>query len=451
MSDISQWLVDPTPQKEYKYRVLVYPNITYQEDLERDSYVVVIRNVLKYLIEAQPEVYWILLVPRVINSLSLPNVEQRILSLPSYPNTMRIHFDVGRILSVVDWHNEDYDIVYSHLPEHTAQLANVFYNSTNLTPKFVGYCHWFEVPENTAYEKNMLWANLAGLLEMEECGVNSEWLKQFILERFKKMVSKDVIAQLDKTIQPHYLGIDSHNLSLRPDEAHSHVVFNHRPNEYTGWNWFVALMDKLWLKRQDFTVHTTLATVKKPWCQNHNLPTRADYLDFLQGMHFGVGCFEKYSAWSISTTDGLSRGTPYLLPNHLCYPEMVRTDYPLLYSNKVEFERKFLELLDGSVERQKAFESLKQSVPDMMWNSEIEQWFGGWNKVFNLDRYTLRKRTEKYMDILRLIERRGSVSKLDILKYMDWGVSILWSPYRNMLRSDPNIKLTKNRYEIRGI
>ena len=36
----------------------------------------------------------------------------------------------------------DYDIVYSHLPEHTLQLKNLFFNSTNIDPKFIGYCHW---------------------------------------------------------------------------------------------------------------------------------------------------------------------------------------------------------------------------------------------------------------------------------------------------------------------
>ena len=35
--------------KEYKYNILVYPNITYMRDLEKDSYVVVLRNVIKEL------------------------------------------------------------------------------------------------------------------------------------------------------------------------------------------------------------------------------------------------------------------------------------------------------------------------------------------------------------------------------------------------------------------
>ena len=40
--------------KEYKYKVLVYPNITYMRDLEKDSYVVVLRNVIKELNKVMP-------------------------------------------------------------------------------------------------------------------------------------------------------------------------------------------------------------------------------------------------------------------------------------------------------------------------------------------------------------------------------------------------------------
>ena len=35
--------------REYPYKILVYPNITYQKDLEKDSYVVVLHNVIKEL------------------------------------------------------------------------------------------------------------------------------------------------------------------------------------------------------------------------------------------------------------------------------------------------------------------------------------------------------------------------------------------------------------------
>ena len=75
----------------------------------------------------------------------------------------------------------------------------------NINPKFIGYCHWYEVPENTAYAKSMLMHNIAGTLEMEECGVNTKWLKDLIIEKSKLIYTKDVTDRLEKIIQPHEL------------------------------------------------------------------------------------------------------------------------------------------------------------------------------------------------------------------------------------------------------
>ena len=56
------------------------------------------------------------------------------------------------------WKHTDYDVVYSHLPEHTLQLKNLLVNDTNIDPKIVGYCHWYEVDENTNYSESVcLW------------------------------------------------------------------------------------------------------------------------------------------------------------------------------------------------------------------------------------------------------------------------------------------------------
>lgn len=449
--DITRFTVDPFEDNEYPYRVLVYPNITYQKDLTRDSYIIVIQNALRHLTQVRPDVYWTLILPYHVPSLELPNVEQRILPMPSYPNTMRTHFDASAFLDLINWKEEDYDIVYSHLPEHTAQLANVMGNSTNLSPKFVGYCHWFEVPENTAYAKTMLWSNIAGLLEMDECGVNSKWLKSFILDKFSKMVSPDTLSALDKIIQPHYLGIDESDIRPNRGYEEKRVIFNHRDNDYTGWNWFTKAMDDLWEKRQDFLVYTTLTQIDRPWNKRVNCNTRSQYLDFLnEKPQFGVGCFEDYSAWSISTTDGMSQGVPYILPAGLCYPEMVSKDYPMLYQSKENFVQEFERCLDnpGRTSATSVID-LPQMVSDMVWGNRIDNWFGGWDNVFDMSRFELKSHSEGYGRILDFIEKRKNVSKKDIVKHMNWGVGIAWTPYRQRLRTESHIRFTKNRYEVR--
>jgi hypothetical protein len=316
--DINNFLEESYEANEqYDYRMLIYGNYTDIENLERDSFVQVLKPTLEYL-DAHYKIHYTLLTPSTIKSLNKPNVKQVIYKLPTYPNLMRTHFDAMAFLDAIDWRSNDYDIIYSHLPEHTSQIANVIHNSTHLMPKIIGYCHWFEVAENAPYAKTMFLNNILGVLEMEECGVNSKWLKNFVLAEAEEHFSKDVIDKLDRIIQPHYLGVD--RVEEHGDTIEKSVIFNHRANGYTGWNWFVEAMDELWQKRQDFTVYTTYAKIDRPWNKQINEPTREGYISHMKRMQFGVSCFEGYSAWSISTTDGLSVNVPYLLPNSLCYP-----------------------------------------------------------------------------------------------------------------------------------
>ena len=429
--------------KAYKYKILVYPNETFQKDLEKDSYVVVLRNVINELNKVRDDIHWTILTSKHVKSLQFENTEQLIISMPSYPNKMRTHFNSDEILKVIDWRNEESDIVYSHLPEQTLALSNLFKNSTNLSPKIIGYSHWFEVKENSNYTPTMLAQNLLGVLEMEECGVNSEWLKEFTIEKSKELLSDKQVKKLEKIIQPHYLGID--DVSPDHDYEPKTILFNHRDNDYTGYSWFVEQMDELYKTRQDFKVFTTLTTLDRPYAERVKLSSREEYLNFVRKMHMGVGCFKTYSAWSISTTDGLSQGVPYVLPNKLCYPEMVGKDYPLLYEEK-DFLSTIENMLDNPNVREEAKDYLNPLLPNFKWSGRVLSWFDNWSTIEDLK--TISK-TESYDKIVKFIRRRKSVTKKDIIEHMGgWGLRIKWTPYRNRLRNEKDIKLTKNRYEV---
>lgn len=436
--DITNFLEEKDEKQEYKYKMLVYGNYTFRDNLEADSLVVVLRNVIPFL-SKKYSIHFTLLTPELIKSLSFPNVDQIIYRLPSYCNTMRTHFDAERFLDIIDWREKDFDIIYSHVPEHTAQIVNCIYNNTHLRPKIVGYSHWFEVPENAPYEKTMLMSALNGVLESEEFGVNSNWLKQLVVKEAEKYLSTDMVTKLEKIIQPHYLGVDQ-TRDRATNVMEKSVIFNHRPSTYTGWSWFADIMDEIWKTRQDFTVYTTLAEVDRPWNKRLNLKSREEYLDTLGRMQFGVGCFQSYSAWSISVTDGLSVNVPYLLPNGFCYPEMVPVDYPYLYNGKEEFIKKFNEMLDNS-----NYIDMKDIAKSMTWDSKIANWFGGWDKVFTLD--MLRQDTDAYLRIIDIIRKERYISKKKLLDILGWGVHIKWSGYRNRLREHINVKLTKHGYE----
>ena len=434
--------------KEYKHNILVYPNITYMRDLEKDSYVVVLRNVIKELNKTSwgKMIHWTILSPYEVKSLIFENTEQLPIELPSYPNAMRTHFNHKQLIKTIDWKNRDYDLIYSHLPEHTLQLSNMFVNETNINPKIIGYCHWYEVPENTAYSKTMLHHNVAGMLEMDECGVNTEWLKELVLEKVGQSYHQRILAQLDNIIQPHYLGVDL--ISTGHNYKPKTILFNHRDNEYTGWAWFVKRMDELWEKRQDFKVYLTLADLDRPYAERVKIHSRDDYLNFVRSMHMGVGCFQKYSAWSISTTDGLSQGVPYILPNGLCYPEMVGKNYPLLYKGEKQFISKIEYMLDDKNARGKVNEYLEPKLNDFKWDNRVPKWFNDWSFLNDLE--SIGDKSEAYVKIVNFIKSKKFVTKRDITEYLNWGVRISLTPYRNRLRNDKNIRLTQNGYEYIG-
>ena len=434
-----------SPEIECKYRILVWPNITYSEDLEKDSYVVVLSNVIREVNKIVPGVFWTIVTPKEVNSLKFQNTEQIIYDFPTYPNSMRIHFDFRKVMNLIDWKRNDYDIVYSHLPEHTLQLSNLFNNQTNIRPKFIGYCHWYEVEENTAYLKNVFMNNIAGTLEMQECGVNSKWLKSLVLERAAKYYSKNVLEDLEKIIQPHYLGTDA-DVGDNTNIVQKSILFNHRPNQYTGWNEFLSTMDNLYKVRQDFTVYVTLAEEERPYIKKVCLD-RKGYSNFLKQMQVGVGFFKSYSAWSISATDGMSRGLPYLLPKKLCYPEMVGDDYPLFFTNTDQFLTKLEKALDNPDFRKDNSESLLKVVNNLTWENTVPKWFNKWN-VFEFDKLT--KDTPRYNDILELIKTKGTVSKETLMDFLGWGVNISMSPYRNRLRDETGITFLKNTYQYKN-
>ena len=437
---------DQDSEKEYNYKILVYPNITYMRDLEKDSYVVVLHNVIKELNKIRDDIHWTILSPTDIKSLTFENTTQIPINMPSYPNAMRCHFNYEEIKKNLRWKYTDYDVLYSHLPEHTLNMINLLENDTNINPKVVGYCHWYEVPENTNYSKTMLMNNVAGMLEMEECGVNSEWLKDLVLDKVARTYHPRIVHSLEEIIQPHYLGIDKVDMKSKP--TGNNIIFNHRDNEYTGFRWFINQMDLLWEKRQDFTVYTTLADIDRPYARRVKISSRDEYLKFLKSMKVGVGCFQKYSAWSISTTDSLSMGVPYVLPNKLCYPEMVGKDYPLLYNNSKEFLQNIEDVLNSDFVRGVAVIYLKKSINDFKWEKRVPSWFNKWNFLNPNEFKMIGNKSESYNKILDFIHKKKSATKNDILTYLNWGVRISFSPYRNRLRNEPTIRFTKDRYEV---
>ena len=155
-------------------------------------------------------------------------------------------------------------------------------------------------------------------------------------------------------------------------------MFNHRDEYFTGASWFRKVMNELWKERQDFKVYTTLNWKRDygDWHHRLDISDKDEYMEKLSTMKFGVGCFRNYSAWSISTTDGLSVGVPYLLPKRLCYPEMVGEYYPHYYNGKKDFRNQFIKMLDEPIEI-----DTTKLVKNYRWKDRIPKWFDGWKVI----------------------------------------------------------------------
>ncbi len=448
-------LEDWVNNKEVNYRILIYPNITHRQ-IEKDSYIDLLPSILSYLNKLRDDLHFTLFLPKELEVFNLPNVEQKVLPLPTSPNRMRTHFDSEVIRDLIEWKTKDWDIIYSHLPEHTLQLVNLFWNSTHHQPKVIGYLHWLETNESMSNRaKNMFLQNINGVLQMEELGVNSLWLKEYILNKCSEFYNDKTLQRLDKIIQPHYLGITDIDYS---DTKHSKsevkkIIFNHRHNNYTGYNWLVRCLDKLYEQRKDFRVYTTMGDMDRDYAERLKTKTKSEYLSELKDMYIGIGSFKKYSAWSLSVTDGLSRGIPYLLPNDLVYAEMVGDRYPLLYEND---EDNFLALLNNVLDKPQLRNSARDYIEPMMeqflWDKRISKWFGGWNSIFDGNNYSCSKTDgSSYKKVIKYISEKKYATKSEVYKMLGWGVTFTFSGIRNSLRNDKRIKLTSDGYEWNNI
>lgn len=434
--------------KPFKYKILIYPNITWAKDLNKDSFVIVTNNIINNLEKIRDDIHWTILIPEQIGCFNRENVDQVIYKVPTYPNQMRCHFNTNDFLQTINWKHNDFDLVYSHLPEHTLQLKNTFYNVTNIKPGIVGYSHWTEFPEITEYPMTVIDHNFLGLLEMDCCGINTKAQKDLVLKHAKKHFNDSVIQELDRIVVPHYLGWETpiYESTKKPIKT---IVFNHRPHEYKSYPWFLEQMDKLWKERQDFRVWVPLAeSSDREYIDVAMNNTRKEYLSNLSGCIFGVCGKQKYAGWSVSATDGMSVGVPYVFADEDYYKELAG-QAGMYFTDDENFISSCRTLLDNPHVRLEYSKRSEERFNESTWEKKIIPINDMLQSAFdNLPKMS--EKTDSYKEIVKYIKQNKSVTKNDILEHLGWGVRIAWSPYRNLLREEKNIVFLKNRYEFVG-
>jgi len=424
-------------------RILVIPNITFQEDLEKDSYIQVVKQQIKLLNEIRSDLWFYLILPESVPSLIFDNVTQWFVELPTYPPVMRSHVDVNKLRKMFNgsW---DFDLVMSHLPEHTHQIVNILYNVTHHTPLVFGYCHWFDVREVVAWPKDSFLQNITGLLEYDRCYLNTQYQKDLVLNQAKETFNDTIINKLDSILTVQHLGVNQEdvvsNINETPEKI---IVFNHRPDTYKHFKQFMGVMDNLQQIRQDFKVWIPL--LEKP-NRDYVITTKGDkqwYYKELQKCYVGFSPKQKYGGWSVATTDGMMNGVPYIMYNDTYYHELNQMgDF---FDNDHDATMLLNTYLDDPQYRnEEAKKAVSWISNNLVYKNEVSKMSSYMDEL--LLKQKVMGDSDKLKEIIEFIRKNKSTTKKDIMNFVGWGRGIKWTPYRRALINHPNIFDTVDEY-----
>ena len=427
--------IDKEVSLDKTIRVLVYPNITFAKDLEKDSYVQVMKNMIREL-QDKP-IFWTILSPEHIDGLDFPNTEQLMWELPTYPPAMRSHFDVTKFKKLMG-HDRDFDLVMSHLPEHTHQLVNTLYNLTHHTPKVIGYAHWFDFDHVCVWAKDSFKQNICGLLEMEKCYINTQTQKNMVLEQARDHFNLQTIHQLDEILTVQYLGVMEEDIvrdmSVNIDNT---IVFNHRPDAYKHYKEFIQLMDLLWEERQDFKVWVPLLGGKpdRPYLTNEELD-KEGYYDKLKECSVGFSHKQKYLGWSVATTDGMMNGCPYIMYDGEYYHELFDgADFFTTDQEALDLLNIYLD--EPEHRMKKSYDAINHLRLNLLYKDNMEQMYKDFIEIIESTKPTL---SDKTNELIEVIKQKGSITKKELFnEHCGWGRGIKFTPYRRGLLEHPNI------------
>jgi len=429
-------------------RILVYPNITFNslgKDIEADSFVQVLRNQIALLNELRKDIYFYILLPKEVESLKFKNTEQLIFPLPTYPQTMRSHFDVELFRKLVN-HDLDIDLVFSHLPEQTHAIKNVLYNVTHHRPSFFGYVHWLDLKQVVKWPVDTFVQNITGLLECDRVFINTQYQKNLALNQAKEHFNQSVISRLNKILKVQYLGVDRKDIVRQiKTRTKKIIVFNHRPDTYKHYPQFIKLCDRLWRQRKDFQVWVPLLNTKtnRPYLTNES-GDKNFYYKKLRECRVGFSPKQVYGGWSIATTDGMMNGVPYIMFDAPYYKELCqKSDFFSDDKEALQLLNKYLD--DPSYRNRKANTILNYTKTKLVYKNEMRQMSQYIDElVLQLPRSVsshLNEDDDNLKQLFNLIHRAGkrktpvAFTKRELFQTRSWGRGMAWTPYRQRLLS----------------
>lgn len=425
-----------TDQKfEKTIRILVYPNITFSKDLTKDSYIQVITNMITELNNIRTDLFFYLILPEFLEMLDFPNTSQLIMKVPTYPPTMRSHFDVDYFRKLIN-HDLDIDLVFSHLPEHTHAVKNTISNVTHHSPSYFGYCHWFDLKEVVAWSQSSFNQNILGLLEMERCYLNTQSQKNLVLNQSTETFNKGTVIKLKDILTPHHLGVKKSDIVEPNTNTDKLIVFNHRPDTYKDFNNFMKVLESLREVREDFTVWIPLLEKSdKDWITTEKF-NKQRYYKKLQQCRVGFSPKQVYGGWSVSTTDGIMNGCPYIMYDADYYRELNPTaDFFTENSTAVNLLNKYLD--DPEYRNEMSIKSQSHLRKNLIYTAEIKNISDYIDNLIDKQKCIQSDVTTR---LINIIKSKRQVTKKELFNsYLGWGRGIKFGPYRRALLNHKNI------------
>ena len=435
------------------YQILCVPNITSQNNLDKDSYVLVMHNVIKELNKIRDDLFFHLPITKFCKQLDFDNTKQYIFKMPSFPNSMRAHYDFYQWNEVLNAKIIEMDIIWSHLPEQTTNIKNHCHNTYSQDIPVIGYSHWIENSEFAPNWKTTFYHNnITGMLQMDKCGLNTQTQIDALLEEAAEYYSQKTIDKLRNIMTPLYLGIETNKINEFPNfKTDKIIVFNHRTKEYRGWKHFIKIIQKLREQRQDFKVFCSMIDpsgiqiLKKTFDDisffDFDGPDdRDEYIRKLENCRFG---FHGGSRWAMSSQDGLCKGVPYVFEIGNETGELFGHKMETGFKTTDEAVELFNRMLDDNDWRNKQSQLAINHCGDVhSWGNRILPF----NKMIDdaIDKQTsdMIQSGDKKNDIVDFIKTKRMVDTKTMSDYLGWGKQIGFRRYRNYLRSIDGIYTT---------
>ena len=435
------------------YQILCVPNITSQNNLDKDSYVLVMHNVIKELNKIRDDLFFHLPITKFCKQLDFDNTKQYIFKMPSFPNSMRAHYDFYQWNEVLNAKKIEMDIIWSHLPEQTTNIKNHCHNTYSQDIPVIGYSHWIENSEFAPNWKTTFYHNnITGMLQMNKCGLNTQTQIDALLEEATEYYSQKTIDKLKNIMTPLYLGIETNKINEFPSfKTDKVIVFNHRTKEYRGWKHFIKIIQKLREQRQDFKVFCSMIDpsgiqiLKKTFDDisffDFDGPdNRDEYIRKLENCRFG---FHGGSRWAMSSQDGLCKGVPYVFEIGNETGELFGHKMETGFKTTDEAVELFNRMLDDNDWRNKQSQLAINHCGDVhSWGNRILPF----NKMIDdaIDKQTndIIQSGDKKDDIVDFIKTKRMVDTKTMSEYLGWGKQIGFRRYRNYVRGIDGIYTT---------